>query len=39
VDWNNYSTGGLIIPVLTITNPQNTENKETLLAIGRLHPG
>jgi hypothetical protein len=39
IDYVNFSTGGLSIPVLTVTNPSSSQEKETCLAIGRLHPG
>ncbi len=41
VDLNleNYSTGGLTIPILTITSTSTVTEKQTCMAIGRLHPG
>jgi hypothetical protein len=37
----NYleSSGGLPIPILTITNFNSTNTKTNILCIGRLHPG
>jgi cytosolic carboxypeptidase protein 2/3 len=39
VNYHHFSTGGLTIPIIHITNPNENENKATCMAIGRLHPG
>lgn len=39
MSYENESTGGLPIPLLTITNSSATTSKETILCTGRMHPG
>jgi hypothetical protein len=48
IDHTNLSTGGLTIPIVTITNKNSNllslesereHKKEVILVIGRLHPG
>jgi len=39
LDKSNLSTGGLTIPLLTISNSNAIKNKPVCLIVGRLHPG
>ena len=39
VNKNQYSTGGLVVPLVTISNPSSDDSKQVCLAIARLHPG